>query len=124
MSQDDHKSGAGLCPEKGHFNSGIVVFSSTRKPLYMSVGAQQLLMRLNRTEHGESAIPKSVDNLLDQILPLVKIGASDRRWKQLDTKRFAMAPDRSVLVKTFGIPDRRDSQRELIVVTLQETHPS
>jgi hypothetical protein len=90
----------------------------------MSEGAQQLFMRLNRTEQGESAIPKSVDNLLDQMLPLVKIGASDLRWKQLETRRFAMAPDRSVLVKTFGIPDRRDSQRALIVVTIQETHAS
>jgi hypothetical protein len=109
--------------EKGHLNSGIVVFSSTRKALYMNKAAQQLLIRLNRTENGSSAMPRSLDNLLEQILPLLGIGGRDRGWKQ-ETRQFAIAPDRSVLVKSFGIPDRLDCQRSLIVLTIQETHVS
>ena len=123
MSHDDHTTlAADLCTEKGHFTSGIVVFSSSRKPLYMNAAAQQLLLRLNRTEMGDSAILRSVDNLLDEILLVLRIGSSDRGWKQLATRRFSTAPDRSVLVRTFGIPDRRDSERSLIVLTIRETH--
>jgi hypothetical protein len=125
MSRDEHISlAAGLCAENGRFNSGIVVFSSTRKALYMNEAAQQLLSRLNRAEDGDSPLPRSVDNLLDEILLVLRIGASDPGWKQLAARRFAMAPDRSVLVKTFGMPDRQDSQRSLIVLTIQETHAS
>ena len=89
MSHDDHTSlAADLCTENGHFTSGIVVFSSSRKPLYMNAAAQQLLLRLNRTEMGDSAILRSVDNLLDEILLVLRIGSSDRGWKQLATRRF------------------------------------
>ena len=123
MSLDDPTSlAADLCTEKGYFTSGIVVFSSSRKPLYMNAAAQQLLLRLNRTEMGDSAILRSVDNLLDEILLVLRIGSSDRGWKQLATRRFSTTPDRSVLVRTFGIPDRRDSERSLIVLTIRETH--
>lgn len=126
MPHEDHISLAdGLCAaEKGRCNSGIVVFSSTRKTLYMNEVAQQLLIRLNRAEKGDSPLPRSVDNLLDEILLVLRIDASERGWKQLAARRFAMAPDRSVLVKTFGIPDRLDAQRSRIVMTMQETPAS
>jgi len=90
----------------------------------MNAAAQQLLLRLNRTEMGDLAILRSVDNLLDEILLVLRIGSSDRGWKQLATRRFSRAPDRSVLVRTFGIPARRDSERSLIVLTIRETHES
>ena len=109
--------------DEGYFASGIVVFSSTRKPLYMNQAAQQLLSRLVRPENGLAAIPSSVHFLLDEILPLVG-GGRDGRWKQFETRRFPTTRDRSLLVRTFGIPDRRDSQRSLIVLTLRETNAS
>jgi hypothetical protein len=122
MSHDDHTSTAvGVSAEKEHLNSGIIVFSSTRKPLYMNAAAQRLLLRLNQAESGHSPIPKAVDNLLNEILPLLTIGGKDGSWRQLESRRFTMAPDRSMVVKTFGIPDRRDSERALIVLTIQES---
>lgn len=110
--------------EKGRLTSGIVVFSSTRKALYMNEAAQQLFKRLNRTEDGLSAIPRSVEKLLDEILPLLRVGLSDGGWKQFESRRFGMPPDRSVLIKTISIPDRMDNRRALIVLTIQETHAS
>ena len=63
MPHDDHISlAAGLCAEKGPFNSGIVVFSSTRKALYINEVAQQLLIRVNRAEKGDSPLPRSVSD--------------------------------------------------------------
>jgi hypothetical protein len=44
MSQDDRNASAAVpCADGGHLNSGIVVFSSTRKALYVNEAGQQLL---------------------------------------------------------------------------------
>jgi len=128
LQDDDHNASAAVsCTERGQLNSGIVVFSSTRKALYVNEVGQQLLLQLNRNENGHSAntaIPRSVDHLLDEMLPLLQVGGSDRGWKQLEARRLVVAPDRSVLVRTFGISDRLDIKRSLIVLTIQETHAS
>src|SRR6476646_402844 len=129
MSQDEipKASTAVPCTDRGKPNSGIVVFSSTRKALYVNEAGQQLLLQLNRNENVHSAntaIPRSVDHLLDEMLPLLQVGGSDRGWKQLEARRLVVAPDRSVLVRTFGISDRLDIKRSLIVLTIQETHAS
>lgn len=128
MSQDDRNASAAVpCADGGHLNSGIVVFSSTRKALYVNEAGQQLLLQVNRNENGQSAgtaIPRSVDHLLDEMLPLLQAGCADRGWKQLEAKRLVMAPDRSMLVRTFGIPDRLDVKRSLVVLTIQETQTS
>jgi hypothetical protein len=89
----------------------------------MNQAAQQLLSQLDRREMGLAGIPPSVHTLVSEVLPLV-IGGRDRSWKQFETRRFPTAPDRSLLVRTFGIPDRRDSHRSLIVLTIQETDAS
>ena len=127
MSPDDRNASATVpCADGRHLNSGIVVFSSTRKALYVNEAGQQLLRQLNRDENGQSAgtaIPRSVDHLLDEMLPLLQAGCADRGWKQLEAKRLVMAPDRSVLVRTFGIPDRLDVKRSFVVLTIQETRP-
>lgn len=109
--------------DKRYVASGIVVFSSTRKPLYMNRAAQQLLSRLEGPEMGPAAVPRSIHTLVDEILPLVT-GGRDPSWRQFETRRFPTGRNRSLLVRTFGIPDRRDSQRSLIVLTVQETDAS
>jgi len=82
MPQDDrHASAAVPCTERGQLNSGMVVFSSTRKALYVNGAGQQLLLQLNRNEKAHSAntaIPRSVDHLLDGMLPLLQVGGADR----------------------------------------------
>ena len=128
LQDDDHNASAAVpCTERGQLNSGIAVFSSTRKALYVNDVGQQLLLQLNRNENGHSAntaIPRSVDHLLDEMLPLLQVVGSDRAWKQLEARRLVVAPDRSVLVRTFGISDRLDIKRSLIVLTIQETRAS
>jgi hypothetical protein len=129
MLQDDDHNASAAVPrtERGQLNSGIVVFSSTRKALYVNEVGQQHLLQLNRNENGHSAntaIPRSVDHLLDEMLSLLQVRGSDRGWKQLEARRLFVAPDRSVLVRTFGISDRLDIKRSLIVLTIQETHAS
>jgi len=103
------------------------VFSSTRKALYVNETGQQLLLQLNRNENGHSAdtaIPRSVVHLLDEMLPFLQVGGADSGWRQLEAKRLGVASDRAVVVRTFGIPDRLDVKRSLIVLTIQETQAS
>lgn len=128
MSQDErHPADPVQFAERGQLNSGIVVFSSTRKALYVNEAAQELLMRLNRKENEHSTngvIPKSVDNLLDEMLPLLRTAGMNQGWKQLDPRRLVAAPDQLVLIKAFGIPDRLDIQRSLIVLLIERiSHP-
>jgi hypothetical protein len=91
-----------------------MVFSSTRKALYVNKAAQQLLGRLSRSENP-------LDHLLDEMLPLLHTGRMDRGWKQLDTRRLVTTRDRAIVIRTFGISDRVDPQRSLIVLTIHET---
>ena len=102
-----------IVPVKGKLNSGIVVFSSSLKALYMNEAARELLIRMTRRENDRAAggtLPRSVNELLDEMLPLLRTA-----------RRLFMAPDQSVLVKTFGIHSRLDSRQSLIVLTIQET---
>lgn len=102
-----------IVPVKGKLNSGIVVFSSSLKALYMNEAARELLIRMTRRENDRSpggTLPRSVNELLDEMLPLLRTA-----------RRLFTAPDQSVLVKTFGIHSRLDSRQSLIVLTIQET---
>ena len=122
MSHNDRNSTIGNAA-KAHLNSGIVVFSSMRKPLYVNEAARRALIRLNRSDNGRptrGTLPSSVDALLDEMVPLLATPGVDRGWRQLETRRLTAAPDQAVLVKTIGIPDRVDIQRSLIILTIEE----
>jgi hypothetical protein len=110
-------SAAVLSTENGHLTSGLMVFSSTRKALYINEAAQQLLRRLSGTENP-------IDQLLDEMLPLLHTDLIDRGWKQLDARRLTTTGDRAIVIRTFGIPDRLDMRRSLIVLTISETQAS
>lgn len=102
---------------------GTVVFSSTRKALYVNQGAQRLLRRLNRQDNGplsDEPIPSAVDDLLDEMLPLLQTAMLNHGWMDLKARRLIAAQDRSVLVKAYGIPDRADVHESVVVVTIQE----
>ena len=113
-----------IVPVKGKLNSGIMVLSSSLKALYMNEAARELLIRMTRRENDRApggTLPRSVNELLDEMLPLLRTATMDRGWKQPEARRLFTAPDQSVLVKTFGIHSRLDSRQSLIVLTLQET---
>jgi hypothetical protein len=109
---------------KGKVNSGIVVFSSSLKALYMNEAARELLIRMTRKENERApggTLPRSMNDLLDEMLPLLRTANMDRGWKQPEARRLFMGSDQSVLVKTFGIHNRVDIRQSLIVLTIQET---
>jgi hypothetical protein len=79
--------------------SGVAVFSSTRRALYVDEAAQELLMRLNRKENEHSthgAIPSSINNLLDEMLRLLRKAGMHHGWKQLEARWLVAAPNQGV----------------------------
>jgi hypothetical protein len=130
MSQDERQSVLPMVlAARRHFNSGIVVFSSARKVLYVNEAAHDFFRRLNRMENDhttwaiQGAVPRSVDNLLDEMLKLLRHAVMNRSWKRLEARPL-VAADQPVLVQAFGIPNRVDTQRSLIVLTIQDTSHS
>lgn len=126
MSLDDRNVAPAdpcIVPGKGTVNSGIVVFSSTLKALYMNQTAHELLTRMTRKENERApsgTLPRSVNDLLDEMLPLLRMAGMERGCKQLEARRLFTATDQPMVVKTFGIR-RLDIRQSLIVLTIQET---
>ena len=127
MSLDDRNFAPAdpcILPVKGKVNSGIVVFSSSLKALYMNEAARAVLIRMTRKENDRApsgTLLQSVNELLDEMLPLLRTANMDRGWKQPEARRLFTGSDQSVLVKTFGIHNRLDVRRSLIVLTIRET---
>jgi len=115
MSRDESKQPA---------NAGIVVLSLNRKVLYANKSAHTFLTRLNRMENDPStngAFPRSVDNLLSEVLRLLRAAVLNCDWKHLEAKGRVADADQPLLVQAFAIPDRLGIQRSRIVLTIQET---
>jgi len=125
--RDDGNSAHPPFAAREHVSSGIVVLSSTCKVLYVNKAAQDFFVRLNRKENGHSthgAFPGSVDNLLDEMLKLLRTAVGNHGWRQLEARPLVADPNQLLLVQAFGMPDRLDFQRSRIVLTIQETsHP-
>ena len=127
MSLDDRNCAPAdpcIVPVKGKVNSGIVVFSSSLKALYMNEAAREVLIRMTRRETDRApggTLPRSMNDLLDEMLLLLRTANMDRGWKQPESRRLFTGSDQSVLVKTFGIHNRVNIRRSLIVLTIQET---
>ncbi|HEY7533698.1 MAG TPA: hypothetical protein VH681_13070 [Nitrospiraceae bacterium] len=101
-------------------SAGIVVLSSTLKALYMNEAAQEILSRLTRTESERARsgmLPRSANDLLVEMLPFLRAAGADDSWRQ-QRRRLITAGDQSVLVKTFGIPNRTNVRQPLIVLIL------
>ena len=115
MSQDESKR---------NVNAGIVVLSLNRRVLYANKTAHDFLTRLNQVENDTStngAFPRSVDNLLNEVLRLLRVAVLNCDWKRLEARELVADADQPLLVQAFAIPDRLGIQRSRIVLTIQET---
>jgi hypothetical protein len=129
ISAPEHDSpvvpaGPRVVRKKRAYTSGIVVLSSTLKALYMNEAAQEILRRLTRreNEHARSGMPPgSANDLLVDILPVLRAAGMDKSGAQQERRRLIAAGDQPVLVSTFSIPNRTDVRQPLIVLTLRET---
>ncbi len=127
MSHDEQDFLPAAICEQEPLNSGIVVFSSRRKPLYVNEAARGILLRLTQKEHVHSrggSIPSPADNLLEEALPILRTAGTSHGWTELGSNRLPGASNQPVWVKAFRLPDKGDDQRSLIILMIQDTPPA
>lgn len=106
---------------------GIMVFSSACKVLYANQAAYHFLKVLNRRENGhatDGALPVSIADLFDQILQSLESRITPHDYEQLEARRSLVGHDQSVLLQAFGLPDRLETQRSRVVITMQGDNSS
>jgi len=113
-------------PTRGQPDSGIIVYSSSGRALYVNNAARQFLTRVNGREHGPSIhehdpFPSLVADLLNGMLKSLEARTTTGDRRVLQARRLVVRQDQPVLLQAFAIPDRLDIQRSRIVLTLQET---
>jgi DNA-binding CsgD family transcriptional regulator len=79
--------------------SGIVVLSASMQLLHMNHQASELSKQINASLH-------------------IRTEAKD--WEQFEIKRVAGNPEKPILLRGFGLPDRGGVQYARLVVTLEE----
>ena len=124
MLQDNRDSTHGIqSVVRAPLKAGILVFSSTRKALYVNEAAKVMLMRLKQQENGHStgAIPNVIDRLVEDILPMLRTAGRPHGWGEVTAKPSIAASDPPIWIKAFGVHGAGDDQRSLVVITIQET---
>lgn len=107
--------------------SGIVVLSASMQLLHMNRQASELAKKINAIEHGgntakfaHGVLPAVLTELCSEIIKALHIRTEAKDWEQFELKRIAGDPNKPILLRGFGLPDRGGVQNARLVVTLEE----
>jgi hypothetical protein len=107
--------------------SGIVVLSAAMQLLHMNRQASELAKLINATEHGggslrsaHGVLPTALTELCGEIIKALHVRTEAKDWEQFEIKRVAGNPEKPILLRGFGLPDRGGIQYSRLVVTLEE----
>jgi len=104
---------------------GIVVLSSCLQLLHMNRRARALLLQLDGTAQGgaEQAVAAHLHRHCQEIIETLLERLGSKNWEQFH--QFGTIGDgtRSILLKGFGIPDRRGLSHSRIVLLLSPHAP-
>ena len=107
--------------------SGIVVLSASMQLLHMNRQASELSKQINAAEHGgrglksaNGVLPTALTELCGEIIKALHVRTEAKDWEQFEIKRVAGNPEKPILLRGFGLPDRGGVQYARLVVTLEE----
>lgn len=107
--------------------AGIVVLSSSMQLLHMNRQAAELSKLINMTENGgkparaaHGVLPSALTELCAELIKALQIRTEAKDWEQFEVKRITGNPNKPVLLRGFGLPDRGGVQHARLVVTLEE----
>ena len=107
--------------------SGIVVLSATMQLLHMNRQASELAKLINAAEHGcgslrsaHGVLPIALTELCGEIIKALHVRTEAKDWEQFEIKRVAGNPEKPILLRGFGLPDRGGVQYSRLVITLEE----
>lgn len=106
---------------------GIVVLSTSMQLLHMNRQAAILGRYINQAEKGTSdgrfatgVLPASLTELCNEIVKALHVRTEAKDWEQFEVKALAGDPNRPILLRGFGLPDRGGIHLSRIVVTMEE----
>ncbi len=106
---------------------GIVVLSTSMQLLHMNRQAAMLARHINQNEKGNhegrsasGVLPASLTELCGEIVKALHVRTEAKDWEQFEVKALAGDPNRPILLRGFGLPDRAGIQQSRIVVTMEE----
>src|SRR5207237_10796471 len=108
-------------------SSGIVVLSASMQLLHMNRQASELSKQINSVEHGggnlksaHGVLPTALTELCGEIVKALHVRTEAKDWKQFEIKRVAGNPEKPIMLRGFGLPDRGEIQYATVVITQAE----
>ena len=106
---------------------GIVVLSTSMQLLHMNRQAADLSRKINIAEKGSQegkvasgVLPTALTELCGEIVKALHVRTEAKDWEQFEVKSLSGDPERPILLRGFGLPDRNGIEHSRIVVTLEE----
>ena len=107
--------------------SGIVVLTAAMQLLHMNRQATELAKKINAAEQTGNAarsahgvLPTALTELCGEIIKALHVRTEAKDWEQFELKRISGDPNRPVLLRGFGLPDRGGVEHARLVVTMEE----
>ncbi len=106
---------------------GIVVLSTSMQLLHMNRQAGDLSIKINEAEKNSQerkaatgVLPEALTGLCGEIVKALHVRTEAKDWEQFEVKALAGDPERPILLRGFGLPDKGGVQQSRIVVTMEE----
>ncbi len=105
---------------------GMVVLAPPMRVLHINQHAWDLISHLTHVKHGNGRsrhamrpLPQSIRQICAEIFYTLRDRNHAKDWEQFEIKRMLNAPNRTVLVRGFGVPDRSGKGRSRVVLLLE-----
>jgi len=102
---------------------GILLLSSTMQMLYRDRRTWDLCAQITKSQNGKSAngvLPPAVAELAAEIMKALQVRSEAKDWEHFRMKRIIGGPDRPVLLRAIGLPDRNGIRQSRILMTMEE----
>lgn len=113
--------------EQGATSPGIVVLSPSLQVLHMNRRAMALLNQLEYTAQSigaDRAVAAPLHQHCRDIIETLRARLGSNNWEQFQQQRTIGDSTHSILLKGFGLPDRRGLAHSLIVMLLSPHTPA
>ncbi len=107
--------------------SGVLEFTLSGELRYVDRQAVQWLQLDGRSGWGverdgcvQQALPVEVTDLFEDLLHIVRVRTEGSDWRRIEITSLIRGPSHRLILRGFGIPDRRGITEARIVMTVEE----
>ncbi len=102
---------------------GILLMTPSLQLIHMDRRAWELTGRIIREGNGAVAtgvLPDAVTDLCTEIVATLRVRTDAKDWEQVQVRRLAGDPQRPILLRGFGLPDREGNIQQARILILME----